>query len=159
RRLRRGRRTVGDPRDARAVRPRRPGTVRERGRARRPRLMDVGNRVRDDLPVNQPYDGLLAEAYDCWLPPAPASQDRYFYRDPIEGGGGRALELGCGNGRLLVGYRVAGLDVEGVDSSYDMLTICSEHARAAGVDVTLHLADWTTLALPRRYATIYNPAG
>jgi hypothetical protein len=25
--------------------------------------------------------------------------------------------------------------------------------------VTLHLADWTRLALPRRYATIYNPAG
>jgi hypothetical protein len=40
-----------------------------------------------------------------------------------------------------------------------MLEICRRHARDAGLDVTLHLADWTTLALPRRYTTIYNPAG
>jgi hypothetical protein len=40
-----------------------------------------------------------------------------------------------------------------------MLAICRAHAEEAGVDLTLHLADWTTLALPRRYATIYNPAG
>jgi SAM-dependent methyltransferase len=118
-----------------------------------------GERVRDALPVNQPYDGLVAEAYDCWLPPDRDYDDRALYRESIERGDGPALELGCGNGRLLLTYRAAGLDVEGVDSSYDMLEICRRHARAAGLDVTLHLADWTTLALPRRYATVYNPAG
>ena len=121
--------------------------------------MDAGNRIRDSVPVNRPYDGLLAEAYDCWLPPDREYEDRAFYRDVIERGGGPALELGCGNGRLLVGYRVEGLDVDGVDNSHDMLAICRAHADAARVDVTLHLADWTTFALPRRYATIYNPAG
>jgi len=118
-----------------------------------------GERVRDALPVNQPYDGLVAEAYDCWLPPDRDYDDRALYREAIERGDGPALELGCGNGRLLLDYRAAGLDVEGVDSSYDMLEICRGHARAAGLDVTLHLADWTTVALPRRYATVYNPAG
>ncbi len=121
--------------------------------------MDYGSRIRDDLPVNLPYDGVVAEAYDCWLPPGRDYQDREFYREAIKRGDGPALELGCGNGRLLVGYRAEGLDVEGVDSSYDMLAICRGHADAAGVDLTLHLADWTTLALARRYATIYNPAG
>jgi SAM-dependent methyltransferase len=121
--------------------------------------MDSGSRIRDDLPVNLPYDGLVAEAYDCWLPPGRDYQDRAFYRDAIDRRDGPALELGCGNGRLLVGFRAAGLDVEGVDSSYDMLAICRAHADAAGIDLTLHLADWTTLALARRYATIYNPAG
>jgi len=121
--------------------------------------MDFGDRVRDSLPVNLPYDGLLAEAYDCWLPPGREYPDRAFYRDLIAQGHGPALELGCGSGRLLVGYRTEGLDVEGVDSSYDMLTICRGHAREAGVELTLHLADWTSLALERRYATIYNPAG
>ena len=82
-----------------------------------------------------------------------------MYRGAIERGGGPALELGCGNGRLLVRYRIAGLDVEGVDSSADMLAICRAHADAAGLSVTLHCADWTTFDLPRRYATIYNPAG
>ena len=31
--------------------------------------MDVDDRVRDALPVNAPYDGPVAQAYDCWLPP------------------------------------------------------------------------------------------
>jgi SAM-dependent methyltransferase len=117
------------------------------------------NRVRDALPVNRPYEGLVAEAYDCWLPPDGDYSDRLIFRDLIERNRGPALELGCGNGRLLIGYRAAGLDVEGVDSSYDMLEVCRGHARDAGLDVTLHLADWATLALPRRFATIYNPAG
>jgi ubiquinone/menaquinone biosynthesis C-methylase UbiE len=78
----------------------------------------------------------------------------------VRDGGGPALELGCGNGRLLAGYVVDdGLDVEGVDSAADMLAICRRHCAAAGVDVTLHHADWVTLALDREYATLYNPAG
>jgi len=121
--------------------------------------MGLGNRVRDEPAVNRPYDGPVAEAYDCWLAPDLEYEDRDFYREAIERGGGPALELGCGNGRLLIGYRGLGLEVEGVDSSYDMLAICGAHATAAGLDVTLHHADWTTLELPRRYATIYNPAG
>ena len=40
-----------------------------------------------------------------------------------------------------------------------MLAICRAHADAAGIELTLHRADWTTFDLPRRYATIYNPAG
>ena len=121
--------------------------------------MDLGNRIRDDLAVNRAYDGLVAEAYDCWLSPEREYEDRDFYREAIQRGGGPALELGCGNGRLLIGYREMGLDVEGVDSSHDMLAICGAHAAVAGIDITLHHADWTTLELPRRYATIYNPAG
>ena len=30
--------------------------------------MDIDDRVRDALPVNEPYDELVAQAYDCWLP-------------------------------------------------------------------------------------------
>jgi SAM-dependent methyltransferase len=121
--------------------------------------MDRDDLVRDDLPVNLPYAGLLAEAYDVWLPPDGNYDDVDMYRRIIEQGDGPALELGCGNGRLLVNYRRAGLDVEGVDVSDDMLELCRRHAQDAGVDVTLHLADWTALDLDARYATIYNPAG
>jgi SAM-dependent methyltransferase len=121
--------------------------------------MDLDERVRDALPVNQPYDGLVAEAYDVWLPPDGRYSDRDVYRDLVREGDGPALELGCGNGRLLVGYLTDGLDVEGVDSSADMLEICRRHADAAGRAVTLHHANWTNLGLGREYATIYNPAG
>jgi SAM-dependent methyltransferase len=121
--------------------------------------MDLDDLVRDTLPVNQPYDGLLAEAYDVWLPPDGNYGDVDDFRCAIEGGNGPALELGCGNGRLLLGFVGGGLDVEGVDASADMLGICAAHAADAGIDVTLHQADWTTLDLGKQYATLYNPAG
>jgi SAM-dependent methyltransferase len=121
--------------------------------------MDADDRVRDSLPVNAPYDGLIAQAYDCWLPPDGNYDDRAMYQRAIEASDGPALELGCGNGRLLIEYRKQGLDVEGMDNSADMLAICRAHADAAGVEITLHHADWTAFGLPRKYATIYNPAG
>ena len=121
--------------------------------------MDVDDRVRDTLPVNLPYDGLVAEAYDCWLPHDGEYDDVERFRRAIDRGAGPALELGCGTGRLLLRYVADGLDVEGVDSSADMLAICERHAAAAQLPVTLHQTDWVTMDLPRRYATIYNPSG
>ncbi|MDQ1433511.1 MAG: hypothetical protein QOF59_327 [Actinomycetota bacterium] len=120
--------------------------------------MSYDDHVHDALPVNPPYTGLVAEAYDVWMPPGADDSDVALYRDAIEREGGPALELGCGNGRLLIGYARAGLDVEGVDQSVDMLTICAAHARDSGVDLTLHCADWLSLVLGRTYATLYNPA-
>jgi SAM-dependent methyltransferase len=119
----------------------------------------MDDRVRDALPVNPPYDGLVAEAYDVWMPPGREYGDADLYRRAIERGNGPALELGCGNGRLLLEYAAAGLPVDGVDASADMLAICAAHARDAGLEVRLHRADWRTLDLSSRYATIYNPAG
>jgi SAM-dependent methyltransferase len=115
--------------------------------------------VHDAIPVNQPYAGLVAQTYDVWMPPSGDDPDVEVYRRSIEHGAGPALELGCGNGRLLVGYARAGFDVEGVDSSADMLAICAAHGREAGLDLMLHQADWLALDLGRTYATIYNPAG
>ncbi len=121
--------------------------------------MDIDDRVRDALPVNLPYDGLVAEAYDCWLPHDGEYDDIDRWRGMIESGNGSALELGCGTGRLLLRFVASGLDVEGVDSAADMLAICSRHAAAMAVTPTLHHDDWVTMDLPRRYATVYNPSG
>ena len=121
--------------------------------------MDIDDRVRDELPVNAPYDGLVAQAYDVWLPPGGRYDDVDFYRHLVERGRGPALELGCGNGRLLIGYVEGGLTVEGVDAAADMLALCRAHAHERGIDVTLHHADWVVLDLGRRYSTVYNPAG
>ena len=120
--------------------------------------MDVLDLVRDRLGPSG-YGSLVAEAYDTWLPPDGEYTDVGMWRDMIAGGEGPALELGCGNGRLLLGYVAEGLDVEGVDASADMLAICRAHAAARGLKVVVHHADWMTLDLPRRFATIYNPAG
>src|SRR5437660_6045471 len=115
--------------------------------------MDFDDLVRDALPVNAPYAGDGAEAYDVWLPPSGNYYDRAVYRRAIESGSGTALELGCGNGRLLVPYCRDGLDVEGVHSSRDMLDLCAAHARDEGLEVVLHHCDWAALDLGRTYAT------
>jgi SAM-dependent methyltransferase len=121
--------------------------------------MDLDDRVRDALPVNEPYDAAVAQAYDTWLPHDADYGDVAIYRPAIARGAGPALELGCGTGRLLLRYVAAGLDVEGIDSSADMLAICAQHATTMGISPTLHCADWTNFDLPRRYNTIYNPSG
>src|SRR5215831_10599804 len=121
--------------------------------------MGLDELVIDTLPVNQPYEGLVAEMYDVCLPHDADDPDVDTYRRFIERNPGPALELGCGTGRLLVRYAALGLDVEGVDASADMLAICAAHARAAGLSPTLHHCDWITLDLGRAYSTLYNPAG
>lgn len=121
--------------------------------------MDIEDRVRDALPVNEPYDESVAHAYDCWLPHDADYEDVGTYRTAIERGGGPALELGCGTGRLLLKYVAAGLDVDGIDSSPEMLAICRAHAAHMGIAPTLLHVDWMHFQLPRRYATIYNPSG
>ena len=72
--------------------------------------MGLDKLVIDTLPVNQPYDGLVAQAYDVWLPHDADDPDVDVYRRLIERNPGAALELGCGTGRLLVRYAALGLD-------------------------------------------------
>jgi ubiquinone/menaquinone biosynthesis C-methylase UbiE len=69
---------------------------------------------------SQFYTGFVAECYDLLIPDDEAGSYRFF-QQAIEAKGEPALELGCGTGRPLLGYLEAGLDVEGLDSSADML--------------------------------------
>jgi SAM-dependent methyltransferase len=121
--------------------------------------MDIRDLVRDELGAAGGYNELVAQAYDTWLPPDGNYTDVKIWRRFIRDGGGPALELGCGTGRLLLGYVEDGLDVEGLDASADMLAICRAHADERGLAVTLHHGDWLDLDLPQRFATIYNPSG
>ena len=100
------------------------------------------------------YDGVVADYYDLLVP-----EDEYgsfsFFEDAIRDGGEPALELGCGTGRPIVSYRQGGLDVEGLDSSTDMLEQCRRKAREHGVDVQLHHARMESFSLERRFRTIF----
>lgn len=98
------------------------------------------------------YTGIVAEFY---APLKSASQDPESYARFIEVSGQPALELGCGNGDPLLDLRRRGLDVDGVDSSADMLAICRRRAADDGLDVTVHHQAMESLDLPRRYRSIF----
>jgi SAM-dependent methyltransferase len=65
-----------------------------------------------------------------------------------------ALDAGCGSGRLLVPWLLAGFDVDGCDVSPDMVARCRERAAAEGLSPTVWAQPLHELDPPRRYRTI-----
>lgn len=99
------------------------------------------------------YTGLVAELYAPLRssgPPDPEPYIRFVARS-----GQPALELGCGHGEPLLALRARGIDVEGLDSSPDMLARCRAAAAAQGLTVTLHETPIESMELIRRYRSIY----
>lgn len=66
-----------------------------------------------------------------------------------------ALDLGCGNGRILLPLLQAGLDVDGVDVSADMIDLARAAAETHGFGPTLTAQAKQDLDLGRRYRTIF----
>jgi SAM-dependent methyltransferase len=104
------------------------------------------------------YRGLAAQCYDMWFGEEPFVDQEFFHRH-LAAAGGPALEVACGTGRLLVPYLRDGFDIEGVDSSAEMLAICRRKAQDYGLVPVLHEQLMQDLDLPRRYATIFVPFG
>ena len=76
-----------------------------------------------------------------------------YFRQFVEAGQ-PALDVPCGNGRLLLPYLRDGLDVDGCDISPDMLACCHEAAEREGLSPNLYAQALHELDLPRRYRTI-----
>jgi SAM-dependent methyltransferase len=98
------------------------------------------------------YTGIVAELYK------PLKSSAYGpgpYAAFVAEAGSPALELGCGDGDPLLDLRRLGLDVEGIDSSPDMLERCRRRAQAQGLDVVVHHQRMEALDLPRRYRAIF----
>jgi 2-polyprenyl-3-methyl-5-hydroxy-6-metoxy-1,4-benzoquinol methylase len=70
-----------------------------------------------------------------------ADEERALLRVLRPRPGGRVLDAGCGDGRLLVSLARQGLRVVGVDASGVMLRAARDRARTAGLAVHLVRAD------------------
>jgi SAM-dependent methyltransferase len=101
---------------------------------------------------SQFYTGIVAEIYAPLRSSVPEVEP---YARFIAGSGEPALELGCGTGDPLLDLRARGLDVEGLDSSADMLARCRAAADARGLSVVLHEQRMETMHLERRYRSIF----
>ena len=104
------------------------------------------------------YRGLVAATWDLLRGDTAGWPDRAFYFDLIRRSGEPALDVGCGTGRLLLDYLEQGIDVDGVDVSPDMLTLCRAKARQRALQPTVFLQAIESLDLPRRYRTIIVPS-
>ncbi len=98
------------------------------------------------------YTGIVVDAYARLKA---SSFDADLYRDFVVAHGQPGLEIGCGDGQPLLDLCASGLEVEGVDSSEDMLQRCCANALRRGIEVRLHHQRVEDLALHRRYSSIY----
>ncbi|SEO09056.1 Methyltransferase domain-containing protein [Actinacidiphila rubida] len=96
--------------------------------------------------------GIVADLHG---PLRPVTQDPEPYAAFVEECGGPALELGCGDGDPLLDLCKRGLDVEGVDSSADMIERCRRRAREQRLRVVLHHQRIESLHLACRYRAIF----
>src|SRR5689334_6070935 len=103
------------------------------------------------------YDS-IAEVYATDMGASMPFDDVGFYRELCARQQGRALELGCGTGRILLPLLAAGLDVCGADRSPPMLAQLRRDAAARALPAP-HVAqmDLRALALRGRFATILAP--
>jgi SAM-dependent methyltransferase len=104
------------------------------------------------------YTGLAATAWERFATDAVGPDDAFF-RALAARFGEPVLDVGCGSGRLLLPLLDAGVDIEGVEPSADMLALCRARAAARGRSPVLHQQRLQTLDLPRRYRTIFVACG
>jgi ubiquinone/menaquinone biosynthesis C-methylase UbiE len=98
------------------------------------------------------YTGIVAELYE---PLKSTNQAWEPYAEFIAQSGEPALELGCGDGEPILDLRRNGFDVDGIDSSEDMLARCAQKASQSEIEVALFPQRMEELDLPRRYRSIF----
>jgi SAM-dependent methyltransferase len=103
------------------------------------------------------YGDGMGQWYDRML--ASETKDIEFYTNVALESGGRVLELACGTGRLLVPIRQAGVDIEGLDLSADMLSVCRDKLEAGSLTATLYEQDMLTFDTGQQYQTIFISGG
>jgi ubiquinone/menaquinone biosynthesis C-methylase UbiE len=107
---------------------------------------------------NYEYHGMLAEFLDLFRGDTSTWEDRFFYLDVVKKHGQPVLDVGCGTGRILLDFMQQGIDIDGIDSSPDMLTLCREKAEKLHLNPTIYQQEMDKLSLPRKYQTILVPS-
>jgi len=104
------------------------------------------------------YGRLSTAFYDLDKPAAPPDAIAY-YRNCAALSNGSVLEPMCGSGRFLIPLLQAGVPVEGVDASREMLAACRVRADSLRLVPTLYEQSLQHLSLPHRYSLAFVPSG
>jgi ubiquinone/menaquinone biosynthesis C-methylase UbiE len=103
-----------------------------------------------------PYDR-IAQWYDVDMARNMRFDDVAFYADFCQREGGRVLELGCGNGRVLLELVCRNIDAVGVDTSRKMLQQLEHKAAARGLEPRACQMDARRLAFGRSFDIVLCP--
>ncbi len=99
----------------------------------------------------------IAHLYDVDMGRNMAFDDAAFYVDLATRAGGRVLEIGCGNGRILLELQRHGVDAVGVDASAGMLKELRRKAAERGVDAAVCRMDARKLAFRSTFSMVLCP--
>ena len=104
------------------------------------------------------YDGIIADWYDDWL--KDRTDDVNYYTAFFSGFKGRVLELACGTGRILMPIARSGIQIDGLDSSRDMLSKLKMKLEKDKLKrTTLYNQSMTNFSLSEKYAAIFIAGG
>jgi ubiquinone/menaquinone biosynthesis C-methylase UbiE len=99
----------------------------------------------------------IAQWYDVDMARNMRFDDVAFYAGLCQRQGGRALELGCGNGRVLLELIARRIDAVGADISRKMLQQLRRKAEVRGLDARACQMDARRLAFGRAFDTVLCP--
>ncbi|MCP3027729.1 bifunctional 2-polyprenyl-6-hydroxyphenol methylase/3-demethylubiquinol 3-O-methyltransferase UbiG [Halobacillus sp. A5] len=105
------------------------------------------------------YSSLSSEVYDMDKPVGHSFGDVKFYIDRLSSVHGTILEPATGTGRILIPLLEEGMDVDGFDSSSDMLEICRENCEKRSLTPNLFHAQMESFSLETEYEAIIIPTG
>jgi ubiquinone/menaquinone biosynthesis C-methylase UbiE len=103
------------------------------------------------------YTDIMAQWYDQLM--LDEEKDIEFYLNEVKRSGGPVLELGSGTGRILVELLKDGLQVDGLDVSHDMLSVCSDKLEQLGLYSKLYHQSIEDIDFEETYQTIFISGG
>ena len=104
------------------------------------------------------YRRFVAQYWDLLRGDTSQWSSRPYFRKLIQEYGQPAPDVACGTGRLLFDYLQAGIDIDGVDISSDMIAAAEKTAQESGLSPGLYIQPMQELNLPRRFRTIIVPS-
>jgi ubiquinone/menaquinone biosynthesis C-methylase UbiE len=99
----------------------------------------------------------IAHLYDVDMAQNMRFADVDFYARIARAKNGRVLELGCGNGRILLALAALGIEVVGVDRSQNMLAQLFRKASARGLSARACAMDVRRLGFAVRFDVVLCP--
>ncbi len=108
--------------------------------------------------MSQPYLSLEAELHDAFWDAEDDASEVRLMAEFLKKHPGPALEVGSGSGRLMFPLVKAGLEIEGLELSPDMIALGELRAQRLGVKPVVHQGDMTCWHGGRRYAALLAPA-